>query len=145
MNRKDFLSKGCLACAGIAFSGTMLSLLSSCSPLPVFKTVANNNLLEVDFANFPPEKNQLIVKCKGMDFDILLIKKNDGTFNALYMMCTHERQPLGATSKGLYCSSHGSGFDLEGNVTIQPATKSLIKFQTSIINQKVIINLNNNF
>ena len=79
-----------------------------------------------------------------MIFNILLIKKNDGTYNALYMMCTHERQPLGATNKGLYCSSHGSGFDLEGNVTIQPATQSLTKFQTSVNNQKVFINLNKN-
>lgn len=144
MNRKDFLSKSCLTCAGIVFGGSMLSTLSSCSPLPVFKTIASNKLIEVDFMNFSPEKNQLVVKCKGMDFDILLIKKKDGSFNALYMMCTHERQPLGATNKGLYCSSHGSAFDLEGNVTIQPATKSLTKFQTTVINQKVIINLNNN-
>jgi Rieske Fe-S protein len=142
MKRKDFISKGCMACAGITLGGSLMNLLTSCSPLPVLKTNATDKIIEVDLSKFPSEKNQLIVKCKGMDFDILLVKKSDGSFNALYMMCTHERQPLGASNKGLYCSSHGSGFDFEGNVTNQPATKSLTKFQTSISNQKILINLN---
>lgn len=144
MDRKDFISKSCFACAGLLVGSSVLSLLSSCSPLPVLKTTANNKIIEVDPASFVADKNMLVIKCKGLDFDILLHKKADGTYNALYMMCTHERQPLGATSKGLYCSSHGSAFDLEGNVTQQPATKSLLRYPTSFTNQKIIINLTNN-
>jgi nitrite reductase/ring-hydroxylating ferredoxin subunit len=142
MNRKNFIAQSCKACVGIAIGSSIINLLSSCSPLPVYKTRANNKLIEVDISNFLPEKNMLVVKCKGIDFDLLLIKKTDGNYTALYMMCTHERQPLGATNKGLYCSSHGSAFDLEGKVTLQPATKNLIKYHTSIQDQKVIINLN---
>ncbi len=65
-----------------------------------------------------------------MEFDILLVKKSDGTYNALYMQCTHQSQPLTASKTGLFCSSHGSGFDLDGNVTIEPATRPLRKFKT---------------
>jgi len=130
-----------MACASVALGSTLISLLSGCSPLPVYKTSAVNKIIEVDLINFKPDQNKLIVKCKGLDFDLLLVKKTDGTFSAIYMMCTHERQPLGTTSKGLFCSSHGSTFDLDGQVTQQPATKPLIKYVASIKNQKITINL----
>jgi nitrite reductase/ring-hydroxylating ferredoxin subunit len=142
MKRKDFLVKTCMACAGAALGGSILGLISACSPIPFVNSTISNKLIEVDLINFKPEQNKLIVKVKGLDFDILLLKKSDGTFTALYMMCTHERQPLGTTNKGLYCSSHGSAFNFDGQVTQQPATKSLTKYLTRIEQQKVIINLN---
>ena len=79
-----------------------------------------------------PNSNLFIVKTKSLDFSILVVKKSETLFTALYMQCTHERQPLGATTKGLYCAAHGSAFDLDGNVTIQPATAALTKFTTEL-------------
>ena len=76
-----------------------------------------------------------------MDYDILLVKKTDGTYNALYMQCSHESQSLTANKSGLFCPSHGSAFDLEGNVTQQPAIKPLRKFKTSIENNSIKIYL----
>lgn len=77
-----------------------------------------------------------------MEFDILLVKRKDGTYNALYMQCTHQNQPLSANKSGLFCASHGSAFDLEGNVNVEPATSPLKKFRTETENNNVKIYLN---
>lgn len=92
-------------------------------------------------SSFVDHQNLLIIKNSNFEFDILLVKKKDNTYNALYMQCSHENQPLSATKSGLFCSSHGSAFNLEGEVTVQPATKPLKKFKTRIENNNILIDL----
>jgi Rieske Fe-S protein len=50
------------------------------------------------------------------------------------MKCSHQDNSLTVTKTGLFCSSHGSTFDLEGNVTKEPALEPLKKFKTEINN-----------
>jgi Rieske Fe-S protein len=57
------------------------------------------------------------------------------------MQCSHQNQPLSATKTGLFCASHGSAFDLEGNVTVEPATDPLRKFKTEVNNATIKIYL----
>jgi nitrite reductase/ring-hydroxylating ferredoxin subunit len=141
MQRRDFIKTTCLGCAGILGGSALLSMLNSCSPLPVLKTSSKDNVLSVPESSFVENQNVLIIKNTNFEFDILLVKKKDNTYNALYMQCTHENQPLSATKSGLFCSSHGSAFNLEGEVTVQPATKALKKFRTQTENNNVIIYL----
>lgn len=117
-----------------------LSTLEACSTLPLYKSRVVNGLLDVPLASFA-QGQQLIVRSNDLDFDILLLKEDTG-YRALYMKCTHEAAPLTATPKGLYCSMHGSSFDLAGNVLKEPATKPLSRFETTLNNQSIIINPN---
>ena len=119
----------------------LLSMLNSCSPLPVLKTSSKESTLSIPEASFAENQNLLIIKNANYEFDILLVKKKDNTYNALYMQCTHESQPLSATKSGLFCSSHGSAFSLDGEVTTQPATRPLKKFKTQTENNQIIIHL----
>jgi nitrite reductase/ring-hydroxylating ferredoxin subunit len=130
-----------MGCAGILGGSALLSMLNSCSPLPVLKTNSEDKVLSVPESSFVENQNLLIVKNSNFEFDILLVKKKDHTYNALYMQCSHESQPLTATKSGLFCSSHGSAFNLEGEVTVQPATKALKKFRTQTENNNIIIYL----
>ena len=139
MERKDFITNTCKACAGLLLGGALISLFESCATLPVVKAAAVNKTIVVDLSTVLPTNNLFIVKSKALDFSILVIKKSETLFTALYMQCTHERQPLGATTKGLYCAAHGSAFDLDGNVTIQPATAALTKFTTELNNNMLSI------
>lgn len=41
-------------------------------------------------------------------------KKSETAYKALSMKCSHEDEILTATSTGLFCSKHGSVFDLDG-------------------------------
>lgn len=141
MLRRDFIKSTCVTCAGVLGGSALLSMLNSCAPLPVIKTSSKDKNLLIPESSFVDNQNLLIIKNSNFDFDILLVKKKDNTYNALYMQCSHENQPLSATKSGLFCSSHGSAFNLEGEVTVQPATKPLKKFKTHIENKNILIDL----
>jgi cytochrome b6-f complex iron-sulfur subunit len=66
----------------------------------------------------------------------ILLKKNDGSFIALSMLCTHVCCQLTYDSNGnqLYCQCHGSLFDLNGNVVQGPAVIPLPNVQITIDN-----------
>lgn len=87
------------------------------------------------------EGKLLVVRAPGLDFDVLLVKKADNNYTALLMKCTHQDNPLTATSSGLFCPSHGSSFDLEGRVTKEPALAPLRKYNTTITDNNITIHL----
>lgn len=139
MLRRDFIRTSCTGCASILGAGVLMSLLNACAPLPALSTTAVDKTITVPVSSFKEGQNLLLVKNQGTEFDILLVKKKDNTYNALYMQCTHQSQPLSASKSGLFCPSHGSAFDLEGNVTMQPATQALRKFKTETNTNSIII------
>jgi Rieske Fe-S protein len=122
-------------------AGFIATTLSSCASLPVYKGVAEQGMMNVPLSSFI-DGNLLVVRNNKMEHDILLVKKSESDVTALLMQCTHQNNSLSANKTGLFCASHGSTFDLEGNVTKEPALKSLKKYRTEINNQNVTINLN---
>ena len=122
-------------------TGIVLSQLSGCSPaLPVFKTSLNKDIVNVPLSSFV-ESNLLILRDLQMSYDVLLVKKSEQEFVALYMKCTHQENQVTATSTGLYCSSHGSSFDLDGRVLKEPALIPLKKFKTTTTSTQLSIDL----
>ncbi len=140
--RREFIKDTCTTCLGTAFLGLTFSQLTSCSSLPVYKTKLGGKSVEVPLSSFV-ESNLVIVRDLQMPFDILLVKKSEQEYNAIYMKCSHQENPVTATKSGLYCSSHGSSFDLDGKVTKEPAPKSLTTFETKLNENSVsILNIN---
>jgi cytochrome b6-f complex iron-sulfur subunit len=143
MRRREFLRSSCISCMGAAALGVTFPQLTSCSPaLPTFKTAFKGDVVSVPLSSFMPESNLLIVRDLQVEFDILLVRKSPDEYKAIYMKCSHRANPVTATSHGLYCPSHGSSFDLDGNATKEPATQPLEKFKTEIKDDKVFITLN---
>ncbi len=134
MERRSFIKAGCLVCTG----AIALSALEACSTLPMVKAKPVNGLLEIPLTSFA-ESKMVIVRSNDLDFDVLVVKEGDA-YRAMYMKCTHEDAPVAATASGIYCNMHGSAFDLQGNVTKEPATKPLTRFETTVTNLSVIIN-----
>ena len=121
--------------------GAGVSLLSSCSTAKVATGSSEKGLLRIDAAQFTADTKSLLVRDKQLEFDILLMKINETTYRALYMQCTHESNPLTYNSKGIYCLSHGSEFDMEGAVTLGPAARNLKQFPTQIENNFITIKI----
>jgi len=142
MERRQFIKQSCLSCAGIIAGGTLISLMESCVAMPVYNVTEKTNIIEVPKSKFV-ESNIVMIKTPWLSNDILLVKKTETDYNALYMQCSHEDQILTATNNGLYCSAHGSVFDLDGNVQKEPALKPLRKFKTTINNETITITLKN--
>ncbi|MEO5643011.1 MAG: Rieske (2Fe-2S) protein [Bacteroidia bacterium] len=141
-SRRNFLKKTCGFCVALGGIGFASSLLESCSSVPMIKASAANNKVSVPVNAFATDKPYVLVRVNSLENDILLVRNADGTFNGLYMKCTHQDQPLSVSGNGLHCSAHGSSFDLEGNVTQSPATLPLKKYKATQNGESIIIQLN---
>jgi len=139
--RREFIKDACTACVGTAFLGFTFSQLTSCSSLPIYKTNLNQKIVNVPLTSFG-ESTLLIVRDMQVQYDILLVKKSTEHYDAVYMRCTHQENPVTATTTGLFCSAHGSRFDLDGNVLKEPALEPLKKFKTRILENNISIDLN---
>ncbi len=138
--RREFLRDTCTACLGTAFLGFTFSQLTSCSSLPVFKTNLSGKTVSVPFTSFA-ESKLVVVRDMQVAYDILVVKKSDSDYNAIYMKCSHQENPVTATETGLFCSAHGSRFDLDGSVLKEPALQPLKKFRTEVGAESLLIDL----
>jgi cytochrome b6-f complex iron-sulfur subunit len=127
LSRKDFLVSTCKAGCAVLASMSIIGSFESCSSIAVFKAQPSEGKIQVPLTEFA-ETNLRIIRVTHLDFDILVSKKQDGNYSAVYMQCTHQDFGLTANAKGLNCSMHGSSFDLEGNVVTGPAALPLRKF-----------------
>ena len=141
MDRKSFVRTSCLLCIGLSTGVLSVGSLVSCSPLPVFKTTANDHHIRVQLNLFVNSSIQ-IIRGGNLGYDIALRKEKNGSFTALQMRCTHADNPLDISGNGFVCSLHGSTFNKEGEVTNGPAEIPLQKFKTMITNTDIFINLN---
>ena len=140
-NRREFLKNSCKVCAVVSLTGISIT---ACTPaFPIVKTKFSKGTVSVPLTSFA-ESNLVIVRDLDVEFDVLVVKKNDGDFRALYMKCSHQHNSLTAIQSGLHCSAHGSSFDLDGNPTKEPATLPLTQFQTELKTDSVNITIPQN-
>lgn len=125
MERRQFLTKSCSACLGLAGASWLLSACGTA--LPVFKATSRDQELVIPGDQFPPGQQQLLVSTPALANQILLVRRNNQV-KALYMECTHEYTGLTATKTRIVCSLHGSIFDFDGNVVKEPALLPLKQF-----------------
>lgn len=139
MDRRNFLKSTCTLCVAVS-AGLMLSPLVSCTPLPMYKTVVNDNKIAVPVSQF--EKTDFcLIRPASFAWDIGIKKETDGSFSAVLLRCTHADNQLQKTGNKFTCDLHGSKFDLMGNVLNGPAAKPLMKYRTEMSDKYVIIHL----
>jgi nitrite reductase/ring-hydroxylating ferredoxin subunit len=139
-SRRYFLKKTCSLCLAIAGTGAAISALTSCSSIPLIKVNPHDGKLLVPIESFG-SKPYVLVRSLKLDFDLLLVNKSE-KFHAILLQCSHEMQPLTVSGNFINCASHGSTFDLFGNVLKAPATKNLTIYPASKENNSIIITLN---
>lgn len=139
-SRREFIKHSCKICAAGLTIGWLTTQLSACASMPVLKIENENGVLVVPVSSFTEKNNLVIVRNNRMEYDILLVKSGN-SYTALQMKCTHQDNPLTVNSTGLFCASHGSIFDLNGNVTKEPALQPLKKYSTKITESSVCINI----
>jgi nitrite reductase/ring-hydroxylating ferredoxin subunit len=140
MERREFIKNACVSC-GLAAVVSILpaAILQSCTTLPMLKTSSENKDLVISKTKLAPDKKLFVLRNNDIQYDVLLVKNPDDTYYALYMQCTHNDNPLTANDKGLYCSLHGSVFDLQGKITNGPATQPLKHLSVTENNGNIII------
>lgn len=136
--RRDFLRTTCSFCLATAALG-LVSTLEGCAGIPVVKASEENKQVKVPLSSFKELPYVIVRRQNMMTDDLLLVKKSDGTFYTLLLQCTHQAQPLTVSGKSINCAAHGSSFDLEGNVTHDPATRPLTKYNSVQDGEYVLI------
>jgi Rieske Fe-S protein len=146
MNRKKFLKTCGLACLGAT---SIAPLLQNCTlPRQYIEGELSGNTLRVlktlfteDSKGKPINRSYVLVKPENLRFPIYLHKINESEYTALWMECTHMGAELTAHGDYLSCPSHGSEFDKFGNVTEGPAESMLRKFNYTIDQHYINIQL----
>lgn len=124
-------------------AGMLLPALSGCGPAAyqVFNGVAAGDKITVPSDAFA--KGALVlVRPKGWYYAIALRKKEDNTYSALLLKCTHQDNQLTASSDGYSCSLHGSAFNRDGQVTHGPAERALTAYPVTIDDYIITIHTN---
>lgn len=119
----------------------ILPALSGCGPgaYQVFQTEVKDGRVDVPadaFAKGP----LVLVRPKGWYYSIALRRKEDGSYTALLLKCTHQDNQLTAASDGFSCSLHGSAFNRDGVVVKGPAERALKTYPVIVENNLILIN-----
>lgn len=140
MQRRTFITHTAALCIA---PGLVSSLLNSCKSAASFTSATYEpGIIKVPLASFAEGVQRLNVRDKRLDYDLLLIKKPENSYKAIYMKCTHEDSPVSASSTSIFCPSHGSQFDLDGNVMKDPALLPLRIYPSKVENEFIIISIN---
>jgi cytochrome b6-f complex iron-sulfur subunit len=142
-SRREFVKISCGLCAAISGAGILSTFLQSCTSIPVIAASPENQKISVPENSFG-ENILLLVRAKSLENDILLVKEKQEsvfTYRALLMRCTHQEQPLTVQGSKIHCAAHGSEFDLNGNVTKEPALDPLAKFPVTLNNGIITIQI----
>ena len=142
MQRRNFIKSACRICLLGATAATSIDL-AGCSPgvaNSVFKPDITDNNIQVPLNIFDKTSLQ-IISPKKYPYEVAIEKKQDGTYKALLLKCTHYANQLTPTGNGFTCNAHGSRFDKEGKVLKGPAAEPLPQLQTAITEQYLSIHL----
>ena len=145
MNRREFVAQSCMACVGTA---AFSSLLGSCASTRYINATMEEHGVSVPASEFTYVRNEktftrqfIVVSNDKLEFPIYLFRISEKTYSALWMKCTHQGSELQASGDHLYCPSHGSKFDKDGNVKHGPAEKNLRRFPVSDRGETLFIDL----
>lgn len=145
MNRRKFITTGCISC----MSGSLiLPLLESCSPTRIANAVIEGSDMVVPLTDFEiKKKNQLafkqylVVHNEKLQYPICVYRFNENNYTALLLKCTHQGNELQVFGDKLQCPAHGSEFNNRGEVTNGPANTSLRTLPVTITNNQLKISL----
>jgi Rieske Fe-S protein len=142
MQRRDFLKGACRICL-LGAAGASAIDITGCSPAvgnTVFSPEIIDNTIQIPFTAFDQKFFQ-VLSPKKYPYEVAVQKKEDGTYKALLMQCTHYENQLIPTGRGFSCNAHGSRFDKEGKVTKGPAETPLKQLATTKTETNLIVHL----
>lgn len=139
MERRAFIKGACGICL-LGAAGMLVPSLSSCGSTKssVYKADIKDNQVSIPLSLFAETPLQQL-RPKGWLYNIAVHLRDDKTYHAMLMKCTHMDFGLTVTGSGFVCSQHGSAFDKEGQVKKGPAGQQLTQYRTEVKGDNLII------
>lgn len=142
MNRKEFITKTCIACSSLTL---LSSFIESCTTVRYASGGLNENGILLDITEFDTKKDgkrkYVIVRNEELQFPICVYRTDDNNYTAVLMQCTHQGAELQVSGDQLTCPAHGSEFDQTGKVAQGPAAQDLRSFPVSMQGEQLFIDL----
>jgi len=145
MDRRKFISTGCISCMS---AGLMLSLLESCKSTKIVSAPIVDSDMVVPITAFQIKKDSakdfkkyLVVQNDILQYPICIYRFDEVNYEALLMKCTHQGAELQVFGDKLQCPAHGSEFNAHGKVESGPANISLRTFPVTISGNQLKISL----
>jgi nitrite reductase/ring-hydroxylating ferredoxin subunit len=138
MDRRKFIEQSCFACGAALLGVSALSLESCATTKNVFPVNYENGYLTVSETVFN-EVNTQVLKASNFSDNVFVIKEN-GSYKAFRMKCTHKGAGLKVEGNELKCPLHGSKFTTtEGKVLNGPAKTNLQSFPVEVLDNMLKI------
>jgi len=145
MNRKEFIKKSAVCCAGV-MAGTFI--FSGCSASKIVSLPIENNSIVVPFTLFEIQKEDkvkfrrnIIINNPQLDYPVVVYRYNENDFRAIKLKCTHQGTELNVNGDMISCSGHGSEFNNKGEVIEGPAKSSLQNYAINKRQDLLIISI----
>jgi cytochrome b6-f complex iron-sulfur subunit len=122
-------------CCGVGIT----TLFESCVSVAQIQVPIIDNSLKLDASVFQ-DKDYVVIKNDRFPAPIYIHKEN-GSYKASLMLCTHRNCELNVTGSFLSCPCHGSEFSNKGKVLTGPADKDLQRFKLRVEGSTIIIDL----
>ncbi len=128
-SRRELL-RSCLRAAGAA--AVLLPALGGCRS-SVLLPEPGSFSATFDVTTLTTDGAWLMTPTDGTDgAPILIVRIEDGMYEAISTLCTHMGCPLRSPVGGIItCTCHESTFDLHGNVLHDPATRPLKRYRVT--------------
>lgn len=138
MDRRKFIEQSCFACGAALMGMSAISLESCSSAKNVLPVIYENGYLTITEDAFK-EVNTQVLKSNNYSENVFVIKENN-TYKAFNMKCTHKGAALKLEGNELKCPLHGSKFNTtEGKVLNGPAKTNLQSFPVEVLNNIIKI------
>jgi thiosulfate dehydrogenase [quinone] large subunit len=134
VGRREFLKQTGLVLTGITLAGTLGQILESCSSLTSPSANITHGTTMIDVSELTSNGQFLVDSSVSPDgTPIPVIRQNATTYTALSMLCTHQGCQVNSPSGGsIFCSCHGSRFNLYGQVVNGPAPTALTSYAVTL-------------
>ncbi len=131
-SRRNFIKVCSKVLAGVTVIGFVAPIINSCSnPTGPGSQVAPFNI-SVDVSSLT-QNNQALRTSTPDSNSLLIVRQSAASYITLLLICPHALcggSTMIQSGGTIYCSCHGSTFDLSGQVTQGPAQSNLVTYST---------------
>jgi len=137
MDRRTFIRSACQACAALAVVPAVATLEGCASGKGL---AVNNGALNIPLSDLN-KNGTTFLKAQGLSAKLMVVRRADGTYNALLLNCPHKNGPVKEKAGVLTCDWHGSTFDGDGKVTKGPSKQDLKSYPATVEGDMLRVNV----
>ncbi len=120
-DRREFLRKSGMVVGGLAVGSLNIACVATLAPRVKADVIASRILFETAIPELERPGDAVSLESLFLEYPILLIRLQDGSFSAVSTQCTHLGCEVKKERALLRCPCHESAYDFNGNVLNGPA------------------------